>query len=1079
MKQWRNDENAAALMTAERAVALAQIVNDRPGEAQGLEIKAESLGDLKRNTEALGAWHLTQDAWKRLDDGPGQFRALWWQAILHNRDNDEKAGRESLNQALEVARREVKRPLEMAGRVSIAGNAFDDHDRFDEAALCFQVVFSIYTKYRPGTAQLVETLDDLGRVARFRGDLVASRDYHVRALTLCESVAPDSILLAETLTYLAATLDGRSELTPAEKYCQTAISIHHKRDANSLDEAFTFLVMGNIYLSRGDLNNAERYYERSRKIRQREAPGTFVLARTLSDLGLVAHLRGNFKTAEIWYNQALAIKQILGNASTDFASTLIDIAGIASERGDLDVAESLLLRAEDIYRDESPGSLNRVNLLLSLGAIYWEYDLINLAEEYFLKAKVIANQQAPDSAYAASVLFHLGLVAQARNNWDAARDYFKRALKMNQALAGDSLESSGAFYNLGSVSIQLQDWATAKAYFEKTLAIERRWAPRSLDEAQTLNALGKVADHQGDRQKAEKLAEQAWSIVRKQRESVEGDEARQAFGRNSQYIAADLLRYQVANGHTSTAFRTLEEEHAQALQALLADRAILRAVGHGADWEAYRLADATYKAALQQQERLALRKDHAQRLLDKEQTTPTPDPEIIRRWKKERDDAENERDAAEREADTARAERDARWGLLKRKNARLLPPPLSLNAARHTLPAQALYVAFAVGQTESVLFLVRRSGPVRVYALKIDYRSLRRQVQAFRDAVTNPTGIAEDELQAASQTLAHTLFPAPALLQIGKAGRLLIAPDDILWNVPFAALRMSIPSSKGNTGKPVWLGLEKPLTYTPSLAVFAQTANGHFHRTRRRLSALVGGGGIYDRLAKNHPAATNQLQVAMRTRDADYLLGDDGMPPPPLAGTRIEAQRIALLYQTQPLLGEQFVKAAVMKGIQTADVVHLATHGVLREEVPLASGVLLTVADDKTRNGFDASVLEAVEIFGLKMRAQLVVLSACETGRGRLSSGEGFIGLTRAFLFAGSHSVVASQWKIADISTSDLMPRFHRYIHAGLPTDEALRRAMRDTALGDEGLSHPYFWAAFALTGDPSNPGNGQGLHHP
>jgi len=97
------------------------------------------------------------------------------------------------------------------------------------------------------------------------------------------------------------------------------------------------------------------------------------------------------------------------------------------------------------------------------------------------------------------------------------------------------------------------------------------------------------------------------------------------------------------------------------------------------------------------------------------------------------------------------------------------------------------------------------------------------------------------------------------------------------------------------------------------------------------------------------------------------------------------------------------------------------------------------------------------------------VLSACDTGRGRVVPGEGLIGLTRALQYAGARSVVASQWQVPDQSTRTLMVAFHRLLQTGVAKDEALRRAMRQVQ-AQEGTAHPYYWAAFLLTGDPDNP---------
>ena len=149
---------------------------------------------------------------------------------------------------------------------------------------------------------------------------------------------------------------------------------------------------------------------------------------------------------------------------------------------------------------------------------------------------------------------------------------------------------------------------------------------------------------------------------------------------------------------------------------------------------------------------------------------------------------------------------------------------------------------------------------------------------------------------------------------------------------------------------------------------------------------------------------------------------------------------------------------------------HLATHGLVDDQLPMSSGLLLS-ADD----GEDG-LLQAHEVLGLELEADLVTLSACRSGRGRLQRGEGVVGLSRAFLTAGASAVVVSQWDIDDRSTPQLMEHFYRYVAAGLPAPEALVKARRHL-FGQQGTTrlvlrerpvayaHPRFWASFVLSG--------------
>jgi len=154
---------------------------------------------------------------------------------------------------------------------------------------------------------------------------------------------------------------------------------------------------------------------------------------------------------------------------------------------------------------------------------------------------------------------------------------------------------------------------------------------------------------------------------------------------------------------------------------------------------------------------------------------------------------------------------------------------------------------------------------------------------------------------------------------------------------------------------------------------------------------------------------------------------------------------------------------------------HISSHGTIQEAVPLYSGLALAADPAGREDGF----LHAYEVLSIPLSCDLVTLSACETGLGRLYGGEGLIGLTRSFLYAGAHQVLVSLWSVNDASTAILMERFYENLSRGVGVDEALqsaKRSLRHTvALGGEGhpmaYAHPFFWAPFVLVGPPGQAG--------
>ena len=158
------------------------------------------------------------------------------------------------------------------------------------------------------------------------------------------------------------------------------------------------------------------------------------------------------------------------------------------------------------------------------------------------------------------------------------------------------------------------------------------------------------------------------------------------------------------------------------------------------------------------------------------------------------------------------------------------------------------------------------------------------------------------------------------------------------------------------------------------------------------------------------------------------------------------------------------LKAAAGENLQKSRLVHLATHGVINSDFPELSGLVLSLVDENGRpqEGF----LRLHDIYNLRLDAELVVLSACETALGKEIKGEGLVGLTRGFMYAGAPSVVASMWRVEDKATAELMKRFYqKMLKENLPPAAALRAAQISMSR-DQAFAPPFYWAAFTLQGD-------------
>jgi CHAT domain-containing protein len=170
---------------------------------------------------------------------------------------------------------------------------------------------------------------------------------------------------------------------------------------------------------------------------------------------------------------------------------------------------------------------------------------------------------------------------------------------------------------------------------------------------------------------------------------------------------------------------------------------------------------------------------------------------------------------------------------------------------------------------------------------------------------------------------------------------------------------------------------------------------------------------------------------------------------------RFRRSEVDILSESQA--NEDAIKSSFLEEYR---IIHFACHGFLDEKTPGRSALVLTLDDDPNEDGF----LQAREISNLRLNADLVVLSACQTGKGRLENGEGILGLPRSFFYAGARSTISSLWKVNDKSTSKIMPDFYRYLASGY--DKARALGLAKLNMLKSRFSHPFYWAAFVLNGD-------------
>ena len=386
--------------------------------------------------------------------------------------------------------------------------------------------------------------------------------------------------------------------------------------------------------------------------------------------------------------------------------------------------------------------------------------------------------------------------------------------------------------------------------------------------------------------------------------------------------------------------------------------------------------------------------------------------------------------------------------------------PFTIQDAMHALPSQdAAVVEFEVLEDKVYVFVVAAGADgtiqVKAHSVNVSKKNLTERVEQFRERIAN-NSMGTDKPSA--ELFQLLLGPAAPMLAGKKT--LILVPDDVLWEMPFQAL-------KDSAGR--YLIENHAIFYTPSLNTLREIrkreSGGLAAGSAPKPVVIPGSTSRPTLLAFGDPALSTKTVERVKAVERNEKLG-------PLPAARKEAETLGNLYGT--LRSAVFVGAQATEDRAKAEmarfrILHFATHGILDGANPLYSHLVLSQSgSDSSEDG----LLEAREIMNMNLEADLAVLSACQTARGRISTGEGVIGMSWALFVAGCPTTVVSQWSVESDSTTKLMIDFHRAL-LSLNRDSARvhgsAQALREAALKmlkSPGYRHPFYWAGFIVVGD-------------
>jgi len=837
---------------------------------------------------------------------------------------------------------------------------------------------------------------------------------------------------------------------------------------NRQGEAYTLINMGLVYDAFGEKQNALESYTQALHL-LRALEDRYGEAFALSNLGLLYDSLGEKQRALEHHFQALGIRRDLKDQKGE-ANTLNGIGAVYTSLGDLQKGLEYFTQALQLRRTTGD-RYGEAATLNNLGRVYSNRTEKQKALDYYNQALDLWRTLG-DRDGEATALNNIGMVYYSSGEKQKAIEYLDQVLPLRRATPNRNGEAT-ALQNLGTIHASLGDRREAIEYYKQALALRRAVDDRH-GEAESLYSLARVDRDHGDLNAARDKIMASLKVVESLRAKVSGQGIRASyFASIQQYYEfyIDLLmqqhRLQPDTGHAAAALHANERARARSLLETLSEARI--DIRHGVDSTLV-----SRERLLQQQ--LNAKEQNRMRLLSGNHT-------------------HEQAETAEKEIASLLTQYQEVQGQIRASSpsyaALTQPQPLTLaEIQQQVVDDETVLLEYALGEKHSFLWVVT---PTALASFELVGReiieTMARRVYALLMArnqkppaeTSESLEQAEEQFYRAADSLSQMVL-APAASLLGSK-RLLIVAEGALQYIPFGALPVPMNDRTQellNTNyRP--LIVDHEIVSLPSASVLAVLRRERVGRHSAPGAVVVFADPVFSkddprlkRAQKNgvHQSGPNVASAdTLLQSEGDVQRGADevGLDIQRLPFSRREADAIVALApdkESRPMLDF----AASRKNLESVAmsqyrILHFATHGMLNNVHPELSGIILSLVDElgEPQDGF----LRLHDIYNLNLSADLVVLSACQSALGKEIKGEGLVGLTRGFMYAGAARVVSSLWKVDDRATAELMKRFYEGMlgKQKLPPAAALRAAQVSMFRSGDWQS-PYYWAAFVLQGE-------------
>lgn len=892
----------------------------------------------------------------------------------------------------------------------------------------------------------------MGFVKFSQGQYEAAGKYARSAFLLMKSLLSEKHAdWADYYKLCGAIHDRQANFDSAAYYYKKSYAIHQLVHGDRHPETAKLLVnQANIYHVRGANIKAAKFFRRALDTMQEFLGKDHILVATIyNNMAIVDFDLGNFEKAVIYYQHALNIfQQKIGNQSMHVAQTLNNISSAYLELKDPEKAREYALQSLKIRERQ----LDANNMLLApvfvnlAGASILQHKFVE-ANSYSRKVIRIYNSHGeelhPDVAES---YVGLGESYLGQGRAKQALKFFTKARELSLLLYGSQHAKIAFIHNLTAHAYrQLQQSDSALFYYNRAISsVLSGYDPDDIEKFPEAGQNYYIAQHflmEGLQGKAEVLYLQ-YQANRQQEED------------------ALIKAYQIfcyLSGLIDDMRNAYQREEAKLFLSEIAAPVYARALDVA--WDLYQhTGDSQYirqAFSFSEKSKYVLLSDFTNDVTAK-YTAGIPKDILEEEQNLKSRIAYYEKQVLETSGDSTSVQYEST--LAESKKAYLdfvyqlehdYPQYYQLKYNPKT--ATVAEVQKAMKEEEQLVEYALSDSALYIFSISADsFQCKRLEIQESLEVMVRAMrkGLLEHNFSAYTEN-AWKLYQ---LLVTGwgqEGGKVIIIPDGILGHIPFEALLSSkVPvTNKSNYWRLPFLLEDYIISYNYSATFYLSGSQKNKPTTAR--NAIVGFAPEFA-TDTSVPAYTEPLEVVRNN-----LVN--------LQGAQQELKRIAEIFQGKFFFGSEATEAAFKRSTENSRLIHIGTHGIMNDENPAMSHLVFSSGLDSLED----NLLHTYEIYNLKLNAELVTLSACNTGTGQLRKGEGVMSMARGFAYAGCPNVVTSLWAASDYATAQLMQRFYYYLGNGWEKDKALHQAKLDfLEKADGNLANPYYWSSFILIGD-------------